>query len=313
MRLPFGKLSGNLVFARKKKEEAADTSFFSPGAAKRHDSALFSPGLHDAISAVAALAAQSQSPSRTAVRAYFSGSPQEESPTSSGRDSQIEASTPAASAPGIFASPFSSSSCDEASPSPPHQRTLTRTEEAVKEAFTPDWLRRASDILHAAPASASPAVTTPASAVEASPSPPQQRMLTPRTEESPDLAPAPTHEGRGTLYLVLGGAGLLLNLALLGFLAFLCVSGATIRPEPLARSPLALPSAVELNADDWVPQIYHTPKTRRNTPRALPAPLVCTFQWRAFRCVEGCTFKVSNLLKRRLCTARGVDEKRRRN
>ena len=113
---------------------------------------------------------------------------------------------------------------------------------------------------------------------------------------------------------MLGGAALLLNLALLGFLAFLCVSGATIRPEPLARSPLALPSAVELNADDWVPQIYHTPKTRRNTPRALPAPLVCTFQWRAFRCVEGCTFKVSNLLVlRRLCTARGVDEKRRRN
>ena len=72
-------------------------------------------------------------------------------------------------------------------------------------------------------------------------------------------------------------------------------------------------SAAELNADDWVPQIYHTPKTRRNTPRALPAPLVCTFQWRAFRCVEGCTFKVSNLLQRRLCTARGVDEKRRRN
>ena len=112
---------------------------------------------------------------------------------------------------------------------------------------------------------------------------------------------------------MLGGAGLLLNLALLGFLAFLCVSGATIRPEPLARSPLALPSAVELNADDWVPQIYHTPTTRRNTPRALPPPLVCTFQWRAFRCVEGCTFKVSNLLRRRLCTARGVDEKRRRN
>ena len=80
-----------------------------------------------------------------------------------------------------------------------------------------------------------------------------------------------------------------------------------------ARSPLALPSAVELNADDWVPQIYHTPTTRRSTPRALPPPLVCTFQWRAFRCVEGCTFKVSNLLQRRLCTARGVDEKRRRN
>ena len=134
------------------------------------------------------------------------------------------------------------------------------------------------------------------------------------TEEAPDWAAPPTNEGRSTLYLVLGGAALLLNLALLGFLAFLCVSGATIRPEPLARSPLALPSAVELNADDWVPQIYHTPKTRRNTPRALPAPLVCTFQWRAFRCVEGCTFKVSNLLrKRRLCTARGVDEKRRRN
>ena len=113
---------------------------------------------------------------------------------------------------------------------------------------------------------------------------------------------------------MLGGAGLLLNLALLGFLAFLCVTGATVRPyAPLARSPLALPSAVELNADDWVPQIYHTPTTRRNTPRALPPPLVCTFQWRAFRCVEGCTFTVSNLLKRRLCTARGVDEKRRRN
>ena len=113
---------------------------------------------------------------------------------------------------------------------------------------------------------------------------------------------------------MLGGAGLLLNLALLGFLAFLCVSGATMRPY----APLALPSAgalpaVELNADDWVPQIYHTPTTRRNTPRALPPPLVCTFQWRAFRCVEGCTFKVSNLLRRRLCTARGVDEKRRRN
>ena len=44
--------------------------------------------------------------------------------------------------------------CDEASPTPLQQRTLTRTEEAVKEAFTPDWLRRASDILHAAPASA---------------------------------------------------------------------------------------------------------------------------------------------------------------
>ena len=112
---------------------------------------------------------------------------------------------------------------------------------------------------------------------------------------------------------MLGGAGLLLNLALLGFLAFLCVTGATVRPYAPLALPGALPSAVELNADDWVPQIYHTPTTRRNTPRALPPPLVCTFQWRAFRCVEGCTFKVSNLLRRRLCTARGVDEKRRRN
>ena len=90
-----------------------------------------------------------------------------------------------------------------------------------------------------------------------------------------------------------------------------CVVTCCWRGTPPASA--ALPSAVELNADDWVPQIYHTPKTRRNTPRALPAPLVCTFQWRAFRCVEGCTFKVSNLLRRRLCTARGVDEKRRRN
>ena len=80
-----------------------------------------------------------------------------------------------------------------------------------------------------------------------------------------------------------------------------------------AAGPLAARAPRPLNADDWVPQIYHTPKTRRNTPRAPPAPLVCTFQWRAFRCVEGCTFKVSNLLKRRLCTARGVDEKRRRS
>ena len=57
--------------------------------------------------------------------------------------------------------------------------------------------------------------------------------------------------------------------------------------------------------------------SRLDGPRSPDSDELCVIKYlvnrRPFRCVEGCTFKVSNLLKRRLCTARGVDEKRRRN
>ena len=152
-----------------------------------------------------------------------------------------------------------------------------------------------------------PAGEPPTFAVSES-SPPQQRMLTPRTEESPDLAPAPTHEGRGTLYLVPAAPGC--NLALLGSSpsrACPVPQSAGAADRRRSRCPRPRAERRRLGAAN-----HHTPPSRR-TPRALPPPLVCTFQWRAFRCVEGCTFKVSNLLRRRLCTARGVDEKRRRN